>query len=142
MIRQLPTDDQVRLAMAQVMAEAAENGRRPTVSAVEVRLDVTHATFYRNYPELIEEFKAQIAEHRESKKPANAEPGASPEEVVARLRRENEDYRKLVKIYAESIRQLSVDNTRLREAAESRAGVADLSERRERRAATEPIGPC
>jgi hypothetical protein len=38
--RQLPTNDQVRLAMDLVLQESAETGRRPTITAVEDLLDV------------------------------------------------------------------------------------------------------
>jgi hypothetical protein len=39
-VRDLPTDDEVRLAMRLVLRESAEAGRRPTVTAVERRLGV------------------------------------------------------------------------------------------------------
>jgi hypothetical protein len=44
-------------------------------------------------------------------------------EALARLRRENDDLRKLVKIYAESIRQLTLDNEDLYTRVKANAGV-------------------
>lgn len=134
MIRNAPDDEQVRAAMDQVLAEADSSGRRPTVTAVEERLGITHATFYRNYPDLIDWFKQQVAVLRDAAKPSRTTSGSDPAEIMARLRRENEDLRRLVKIYAESIRQLTVDNTALRTAVNDQAGITDLAAHRARKA--------
>ena len=57
MRRHLPADDHVTTVMEGVLAQAAENGRRATVTAVEKALGIPHATFDRNYRHLIEGFR-------------------------------------------------------------------------------------
>ncbi len=44
MRRDLPADDQVNVVMERVLAQAAENGRRTSVTAVERALGIPHAT--------------------------------------------------------------------------------------------------
>jgi hypothetical protein len=53
----LPADDQVNAVMARVLAQAAETGRKATVTAVERALGIPHATFDRNYRHLIDDFR-------------------------------------------------------------------------------------
>jgi hypothetical protein len=57
MRRDVPADDQVTVVMERVLAQAAENGRRATVTAVERALGIPHATFDRNYRHLIDGFR-------------------------------------------------------------------------------------
>jgi len=137
MTRQQPTDDEVRLAMNLVLAEAAATKRKATITAVERRLGVAHPTFYRNYPELIDWFKRQAAEQHTPADTARSR-GADADETLARLRRENENLRRTVKIYAEAIRQLTLERTELEEALRHRSGVVDLAARREARAGHGP----
>lgn len=47
MKRALPDADAVKAAIDTVLEEAAISGRRPTVTAVERRLGIPHATFQR-----------------------------------------------------------------------------------------------
>jgi hypothetical protein len=49
---------------------------------------------------------------------------------VAKLRREKEDMRRHVELYEEIIRQLSVENDRLKRQLEKQAGVTDLDSHR------------
>lgn len=142
MTRRLPTDDAVREAMTTVLAEAERLGRHATVTAVERRLGVPHPTFYRNYPELIDWFKSQAAALRQARTARGKAPHTDEQETLARLRRENEDLRRTVKIYAEKIRQLTLDNEGLQAVVNARAGVADLDARRRRAQSAGPIGPC
>src|SRR4029453_6166975 len=107
--RPLPTNDEVRLAMDLVLRESAETGRRPTITAVEHRLGVAHPTFYRNYPELIDWFKQQAQGRTATPQGETGAAQGDPARGVARLRRENEDLRRLTKLYAEAIRQLTLD---------------------------------
>jgi AcrR family transcriptional regulator len=141
MTRHLPTDNEVREAMAAVLAEAEQSGRHATVSAVERRLDIPHPTFYRNYKDLIERFKEQAGALRTARAARRAAPRTPLEETIARLRRENEDLRRTVNLYAEKIRQLTLDNDGLQAVVNARAGVADLDARR-RRTDTGATGPC
>ncbi len=49
---------------------------------------------------------------------------------MARLRRENEDLRTLTKLYAEAIRQLTLDHAELEAKVNAQAGVTTLDARR------------
>ena len=132
MTAHLPADDDVRLAMRQVLAEAATSRRRATITAVERQLDITHPTFYRNYPHLISWFKAQAS----AQQPAQPAASTSADSTLARLRRENEDLRRTVNIYAEAIRQLPVDNPDLASELESQAAIPRLDSHRAPRLAS------
>ncbi|GAA3082391.1 hypothetical protein GCM10020000_80480 [Streptomyces olivoverticillatus] len=123
MTRRLPTNDEVRTAMNTVFREAADAGRRATVTAVERRLDIPHPTFYRNYPELIIWFKDQVIARKDAAVPRpRASAAKTTEERNAELRRENEDLRRRVKIYAEALRQLTLDYGELQAKVNERAG--------------------
>ncbi len=137
MRRHLPADDEVTAAMARVLAKAAEDGRKATVTAVERALGIPHATFDRNYRHLIDGFRRQAREQAATARPAGPDnAGTNPEQVIRRLRRENEDFRRLVKIYAESIRQLTLDQLELETRLNAAAGITALPDRRTRQAGT------
>ncbi|MFH9967658.1 hypothetical protein ACH4PR_40905 [Streptomyces mirabilis] len=125
------TEDEVRTAMNIVLRQAREAGRRPTVSAVERRLGVKHATFYRNFPHLIDWFKQESSSHDQA--PA-AEPDGrqrkTPIEVITDLRRENTQLRRTVAVYAEALRQLTLDYEESRSKVQQKAGVTTLASRR------------
>jgi hypothetical protein len=138
MRRDLPADDQVTVVMERVLAQAAQNGRRATVTAVEKALGIPHATFDRNYRHLIEDFR-QRAQQQATARPAGpVSTGNDPGQVIERLRRENEDLRRLVKIYAESIRQLTLDHLELQAKLNATANVTTLSAARMDKAAQHP----
>ncbi|MEV8351810.1 hypothetical protein ACFVTT_24090 [Streptomyces niveus] len=109
----LPDAGTVREAMDAVLAEAIANGRRATVSAVERRLGITHATFYRHYQDLITtHFQARLpAMPKASSTPHNERAGDN----LRRLRRENANLRATLHLYEEAIRQLTLENHALRE---------------------------
>ncbi len=130
MRRQLPSDDQVTVVMERALAQAAENGRRATVTAVERALGIPHATFDRNYRHLIDDFRQRAQQQTGAARPAGpVSAGNDPGQVVQRLRRENEDLRRLVKIYAESIRQLTLDHLELEAKINAAVGVIPLAGR-------------
>jgi hypothetical protein len=130
--RPLPTNDAVRLTMDLVLRESAETGCRPTITAVEHRLGVAHPTFYRNYPELIDWFKQQVQGRNATRQGETGAAQGDPARVVARLRRENEDLRRLTRLYAEAIRQLTLDYAELEAEVNAQAGVPSLDARRNR----------
>jgi hypothetical protein len=131
MRRHLPADDQVTAAMARVLAEAGEHGRKATVTAVERALGVPHATFDRNYRHLIDSFRQQARQQSTAaRRTGPVSTGTNPEQVIQRLRRENEDLRRLVKIYSESIRQLTLDHLELEAKLNATASITTLSSRR------------
>ena len=133
MRRQLPADDQVTAVMDRVLAQAAQNGCRATVTAVERALGIPHATFDRNYRHLIDDFRQRAKQQATAARPAGpASTGNDPGHVMQRLRRENEDLRRLVKIYAESIRQLTLDHLELEAKLNAAVGITALGDRRNR----------
>jgi hypothetical protein len=129
MTRALPTTADVEQAMAQVLAEAATTGRRATISAVERRLGLPHATFYRNYADLIQQFQQQTSPPNTTAAPANSDGPAGSAETVRRLRSENEDMRRTLRIYAEAIRQLTTRNEELADQLHRHASVTTLAQR-------------
>ncbi|MFC5667639.1 hypothetical protein ACFP3U_32310 [Kitasatospora misakiensis] len=126
---QLPTDTEVQAVMDAVLADAARTGRAPTVAEVERRLGIRHATFYRHYrPLIIEYFRPKTQPISTPAKPATAE--ANDGKAVTRLRQENTELRKLLNIYAETIRQLTEDNTALKSKIQTYGGIIQLDTRR------------
>jgi hypothetical protein len=133
MRKQLPADDQVNVVMERVLAQAAESGRRATVTAAERALGIPHATFDRNYRHLIEDFRQRAQQQAGAARPAGPVSARNDSvQVMQRLRRENEDLRRLVKIYAESIRQLTMDHLELEAKLNAAVGVTTLGDRRSR----------
>jgi hypothetical protein len=133
MRRHLPSDDRVTVVMERVLNQAAENGRRATVTAVERALDIPHATFDRNYRHLIDGFRQHAQQQAAAPRPAGpVSTGTGPDQAMQRLRRGNEDFRRLVKIYAESIRQLTLDHLELETKLNAAIGVTALADRRSR----------
>jgi len=134
MARQTLTDDEVRTAMHAVLRKAEQEGRRPTITAVERWLDIPHPTFYRNFPHLIDWFKQQISTQASEPQEGPDEPRRrTQDEIMADLRRENANLRKTVAVYAEALRQLTLDYAELGATANRQAGVTDLASRRRSR---------
>ncbi|MFI1852902.1 hypothetical protein [Streptomyces sp. NPDC020480] len=134
MIRPTLTNDEVQLAMKLVLREAQETGRRATITAVERRLDIKHATFYRNFPHLIAWFQEQADDQRNIPKPGqDTKPKNTAEDTSAALRRENTQLRRTLAIYAEALRQLTLDYEEVRSQVQQSAQVTDLATHRSRR---------
>ena len=133
MTGRLPTDDDVRTAMNLVIQEASDARRRPTITAVERQLGITHPTFYRNFPDLISWFKEQIEVKQATTTPDPVNAPIDPAAQMANLRRENEDLRRRARIYAEAVRQLTLDNATLQSALNAQAQVTDLETHRRQR---------
>ncbi|MEU0663795.1 hypothetical protein [Streptomyces lavendulocolor] len=135
MTRPTLTDDEVQLAMDLVLREAQESGRHPTITAVEKRLDIKHATFYRNYPHLIASFKERADALRNTPRgPASVSAQKkTPEGTIADLRREVTQLRRTVTIYAEALRQLTLEYEEMRCQVQQSAQVTELSAHRSRR---------
>ncbi|MDX3538143.1 hypothetical protein PV721_28115 [Streptomyces sp. MB09-01] len=113
----MPDSDAVRTAMDAVLVEAAAAGRRATVTAVERRLGVTHATFYRHHQDLITSYfqpRATPALQTETQSQAT---GEQAQNNLRRLRQENADLRRTLHLYEEAIRQLAIENDALRQQA-------------------------
>jgi hypothetical protein len=132
MKRPLPTNIEVQDVMDQVLAEAATAGRKARITAVERRLGIPHATFYRNFADLIPQFRQQTtdAQHGVAASP-DAERSGPEDDArhLRRLRRENEDLRRLAQIYSEAIRQLTIQNRELQDLLHRQESVTVLSQR-------------
>ncbi|MCX5613429.1 hypothetical protein OHB39_38885 [Streptomyces sp. NBC_00047] len=111
----MPDSDAVRTAMDAVLAEAAAAGRRATVTAVERRLGVTHATFYRHHHDLITSYFQPRA--TPAFQPETLSTGEQARNNLRRLRQENADLRRTLHLYEEAIRQLAIENDALRQQA-------------------------
>ncbi|GGW53524.1 cell division protein ZapB [Streptomyces griseoloalbus] len=112
----LPDANTVRAAMDTVLADAAAHGRRPTLTAVERRLGLAHATFYRHYGDLITRyFQPRIPRPAAAVGDSTAEADETAALTVRRLRQENTELRRTVEVYAEMIRQLAIENDALRQ---------------------------
>ncbi|WP_405844546.1 hypothetical protein [Streptomyces sp. NBC_01518] len=134
MTRPTLTDDEVKLAMVLVLREGQETGRHPTITAVERRLDVRHATFYRNFPHLISWFKEQAGTTRNTPRPEqDPRKTKTPKDIITDLRRENTQLRRTVGIYAEALRQLTLDYEEVHSQVQQSARVTDLAAHRSRR---------
>jgi AcrR family transcriptional regulator len=121
---ELPTDVQVRAAIAQLLADSAAGTATATATALAGRVGVSRPALYRHYRPLVDELLAGAAQQpRRAKRPR---PGRDLEADLARVRRANEDLRRHVALYEEVIRQLTVDNTRLRQELEQHAGITRL----------------
>jgi AcrR family transcriptional regulator len=129
MTRALPTTADVEQAMAQVLAEAATTGRRATISAVERRLGLPHATFYRNFADLIQQYQQQASPPNTAAALANGDGPDGPTETIRRLRSENEDLRRTLRIYAEAIRQLTTRNEELADQLHRQASITTIAPR-------------
>ncbi|WP_405787054.1 cell division protein ZapB [Streptomyces sp. NBC_00029] len=102
--------------MDTVLADAAARGRRPTLTAVERRLGIAHATFYRHYSDLIAGyFQPRIPRSAASADDGQADADEPAARAVRRLRQENIELRRTVEIYSEMIRQLATENDALRQ---------------------------
>jgi hypothetical protein len=82
-------------------------------------------------PELASLFKQQVRNLKPARQEAPATARTDPSAQMARLRRENEDLRTLTKLYAEAIRQLTLDYAQLESKLNALAGVTPLDARRE-----------
>lgn len=122
MKKPLPDDAAVQAAMDGVLTECETLGRRATVTLVKDRLGITHATFYRNYPALITWFQQQ----NKGRAATQVSRKNSAADDLARLRRDNSDLKKLVAIYANAIRQRTLDNAAMKAELDKTSGVTTL----------------
>ncbi len=138
MTNRLPSETEVRAAMDQTLEHSEHTGKRPTIADVERKLGIAHATFCRHFTALTDTyFKPRAAELR--KRPVNTT-GADAETIqqtMQRLRRENTDLRKLAQLYAEQIRQLTLDGHDLTLQGEQLSGVTRIGTSRASRTSSE-----
>jgi AcrR family transcriptional regulator len=128
MSQPLPTEAQVRTAATELLNAAAAGSGRPTATALAAHLGISRPQLYRHYQPLVDELlDAAAASTRHARRGRIV---CNHEEELARLRRANGELHHHVQVYEEIIRQLTVDNTRLRSQLDQHAGVVDLTARR------------
>lgn len=120
----LPTDEQVRTALRQLLDESATTGNRATVVELARRVGLTNPTFWRHFPAIASELRT-------------SPPAASPAEPAydntralrddnARLRRTNAALDEDLTAALACIQRLTLENHALRTQLEESAKVVGL----------------
>jgi AcrR family transcriptional regulator len=128
----LPSDEDVRAAVDELLNAHFDGGPYPSVSALANRLNVDRTTFYRHYSPIATAMLDQAAE-RLSARPKRRRPHDDSDDrdhTIRRLRDENNDLRHHLEIYEEHLRMLTIENNRQREQLDQIAGVSNLNARR------------
>jgi len=122
----LPAEAQVRAAIAHLLQQATAGNARPTATALATHLEISRPALYRHYRPMVDELLAAASTHEDTRRRRIRDLDGE----VAKLRREKEDMRRHIELYEEIIRQLSVENDRLKRQLEKQAGVTDLDSHR------------
>jgi len=122
----LPAEAQVRAAIAHLLQQATAGNARPTATALATHLGISRPALYRHYRPMVDELLAAASTHEDTRRRRIRDLDGE----VAKLRREKEDMRRHIELYEEIIRQLSVENDRLKRQLEKQAGVTDLDSHR------------
>jgi AcrR family transcriptional regulator len=124
----LPAEAEVQAAVAHLIQQATAGNGRPTATALATHLGISRPALYRHFRPLVDELLAVASTHEEARRCRNRDRDGR----VARLRREKEDLRRHVELYEEIIRQLSIENDRLKQQVEKLAGITQIDSRRHR----------
>lgn len=130
MTRHELTDEAVIRAAEELLAQVANDGRAATVTALANRLGVKRQTLYRNFGPTISNYLATDAARR-TQAPRPRRNGATDSDTIARLRRENDELSRHLRIYEDHIRRLTIDNARLTAELNAARGVTGLAKRRQ-----------
>lgn len=125
----LPTEAQVRKALAQLIGRCDENGTRPSVLALAHQFGLSNTTFRRNFPELVTEIGTA-----RTTPPADDRPDSISryDKLVARnakLRRANRDLDDHLTLAAAHIKRLTLENHRLTRQLEAARQVTKIHAR-------------
>jgi hypothetical protein len=125
------SDLRVRKAADDLLAQAAATGARPSVLALARRVGLSNTTFRRRYPEIAREI-AQARTAPTGSPAASGQPSAFDRLVArnAKLKRTNRLLADQLKLAAAHLQRLAVENARLRELAEDRAGATRIDAHR------------
>ena len=124
----LPTDGEVRSAIAHLAKQAAAGNGRPTATALAARLGISRPALYRHFRPLVDELLTAASGHEETRRRRIRD----RDNEIAKLRRQKEDLRRHVELYEEIIRQLTTDNDRLKQQVDKLAGITQIDSRRRR----------
>jgi transposase-like protein len=122
----LPGEQDVRDALAQMRAEAAEGGVAVSVLGLARRLGISNATFWRNFREIATEIRQAPAPATRpaAKGPSARDPGL--EDQNSRLRRERDQIAGQLEAALGHLRRLTTDNARLHGELEAARGISRL----------------
>src|SRR5512132_3255102 len=107
----LPSEAQVRAAMTWLLRQSAADGTRATATALAARVGISRPALYRHYRHLVDELLNAAAESE----PTHRHYACNHQQELGKLRQRSEDLRRHVKVYEEVIRQLTIENLRLRQ---------------------------
>jgi AcrR family transcriptional regulator len=130
----LPDQSLVRQAMAEVIAQARDEGKRPTVLALARRLGISNPTLWRHFPDIARELvdMARVAEPQAAE-PAGPSRYQRLREDHASLKRKNAQLRHDLELAKASIQRLALDNQQLRQQLEGAAKVISIDPARRTR---------
>jgi AcrR family transcriptional regulator len=115
----LPSEAEVRAAIAHLLEQAAFGNGRPTAVALAARLGISRPALYRHYRPMVDELLAAASPHEETRRRQIRDRDGE----IAKIRREKEELRRHVELYEEVIRQLTTENEKLKQQLEHQAGV-------------------
>ncbi len=126
---ELPVEQHVREALAQMHAEAAAGGPTPSVLALARCLRLSNTTFWRHNRDIAIEIRHAA---RADTTPADGEnpyrkPGAELTAEIIRLRRERDRLAGQLEAALGHLRRLAIDNARLRSDLEEARGITSIS---------------
>ena len=118
----LPSEAEVRVAMAHLLERATNDGTRPSAVALAAQLGISRPALYRHYRPLVDELISAASSHEETQRRRIRDRDGE----IAKLRREKVELRRHVGLYEEIIRQLTIENDRLKRQLENQAGVTRI----------------
>src|SRR6266545_2293223 len=107
----LPTDAEVRAAITYLLEQANAGDGRPTATALAARVGISRPALYRRYRHLVDELLSAAVQPEQTRRRRVHD----HQQKLVKLRQRNEDLRRHVEAYEEVIRQLTIDNLRLRQ---------------------------
>jgi AcrR family transcriptional regulator len=127
---ELPSEERLAEAIAEVTSLAIEHGVRPTVASLARSVGLTNSTFWRHYPAQARAIAAAGRTHVQDALESNrvARPAASVDRVAA-LSAKNLRLKEHLSYATANIARLTLENHRLRLELESLAGVSHLPRR-------------
>lgn len=124
----IPSPEQARRARDHVLAQAANEGRQPSVLAVARQLGMSNTTFRRHFPDIAKEIGDA---RRRPEAGTESETGhSSHEKLVARnakLRRNNRQLREHLQLAVANIQRLTLQVHRQQKALEAASQVTHIS---------------
>jgi AcrR family transcriptional regulator len=130
----LPGEAHVRAVLADMLAEAAAGGARPSVIALARRLGLSNATFWRHFRDIATDVRHAANAAMAPASAGNLRPDLREEHADqnARLRRENARLVDQLEAALGHLRRLTIDNLKLRHDLEAARAITHLDPGRKR----------